>query len=297
LPKKSGNRRLCLACHIRENSIGTTDFALANLSKAWQLAREIGKLHSSGDVMKRLLVAGAALTALIGTPALAADMALKAPPPPAPVWSWTGCYIGGSVGGAWARTRITDVGNAAGAAFASAGTAGQTFNVDHSGVIGGGQLGCDWQSSNFVWGIEGEVGGMGIRSSALDPGTVSNTRVGIDSGVFGDITGRLGITSGPALFYARGGVAFYGGREAFSTMSAAFISNSDVGTFTGWTAGAGIEYHLQGPWSAKVEYQHFGFGSQTFSVLATGGTFPFRERLDVDAVSAGINYRFGWMGH
>ena len=53
--------------------------------------------------MKRLLIAGAALAALIGTPALAADMAFKAPPPAAPVWSWTGFYLGANVGGAWAN--------------------------------------------------------------------------------------------------------------------------------------------------------------------------------------------------
>jgi len=51
--------------------------------------------------VKKLLIAGAALAALIGTPALAADMPLKAPLPAAPAWSWTGFYLGLNGGGAW----------------------------------------------------------------------------------------------------------------------------------------------------------------------------------------------------
>ncbi len=234
------------------------------------------------------------IAALTGTSGFAADMPLKAPPMPYVAgWSWSGCYIGGNVGGDWARTRVTDVGTPAGVAFAGAGVAGQSFDVRSSGITGGAQVGCDWQAGTIVWGIEGDVGGMGIRGSALDPGTASNTMVGINSGIYGDIAGRIGIAAGPALFYGKGGVALFGGREVFSTNSAAFISNSDTGTFTGWVAGAGIEYHLQGNWSARLEYQHFGFGTQTFNVLATGGTFPFRERLDVDTVTVGLNYRFG----
>ena len=134
--------------------------------------------------MKKRLAGIAALAALIATPALAADLSrpiyTKAPPPPPPAFSWSGCYLGGHVGGAWARTRVTDVGNGA-AAFATAGVPGQEFDSDTSGVIGGGQVGCNWQSNNFVFGLEGDVGYLGIRGSVLDPGTTSNTMVGIDN--------------------------------------------------------------------------------------------------------------------
>ena len=54
--------------------------------------------------MKRLLLSSAALTLLAIGPALAADLPRKAPPAPAvvaPVWNWTGFYIGGNVGGVW----------------------------------------------------------------------------------------------------------------------------------------------------------------------------------------------------
>ena len=248
--------------------------------------------------MKKFLLGTVGAVALLTGGAQAADLPVKARPMApvvAPISTWTGCYIGAHVGGAWSRLRITDVGTG-GSAFASAGTAGQEFNVDDSGIFGGGQIGCNYQADLFVFGIEGDLGGMDLKGDALDPLTASNTRVGIGSGLYGDITGRLGIAAGPALFYAKGGWGFYNGRETFSTTSAAFISHSDVGTFSGGVFGGGIEYKLWSNWSAKIEYLHFAFNSQTFNVLATGGTFPFREKLSVDTLKVGLNYQFNWGG-
>jgi outer membrane immunogenic protein len=239
------------------------------------------------------LVASTFLVAASLTSANAADMALKAPPPP--VINWSGCYFGGHIGVAWDDLRMTDVGNAGGTAFAAGGVAGQTFDLDNTSVIGGGQVGCNYQTGQFVFGLEGDLGGIGLHGALLDPHTASNTMVGIGSGLYGDITGRAGVAWGGALLYAKGGVAFYDGRQFFSTTSAAFISNSNVSTFVGYAAGAGVEWQLWSPnWSAKVEYLHFGFGTQTFNVLATGGTFPFRENLNVDTISVGLNYHFNW---
>ncbi len=59
--------------------------------------------------MKKLLLVGTALTALFGGSALAADLRPRPyTPPPAPVFSWTGFYIGGNLGGAWARGSVND---------------------------------------------------------------------------------------------------------------------------------------------------------------------------------------------
>jgi outer membrane immunogenic protein len=251
--------------------------------------------------MKKLLASVAILAFASPLAAHAADLpvapAYKAPAyAPAPVITWTGCYLGGHAGGAWAKVDMTDVGNAAGFAFAAAGRAGQTFSATNSAFFGGGQVGCNYQTGPIVFGIEGDLGWMGIKASALDPFTASNTTVGIGNGLYGDVTGRLGFAAGPALFYAKGGWAFYNGRETFSTTSAAFISNSDVSTFNGYAVGGGIEYRFAPNWSAKVEYLHFGFSSQTFNVLATGGTFPFNEKLNIDTVKVGVNYLFNWGG-
>jgi outer membrane immunogenic protein len=258
----------------------------------------VGRIRQ-GTHMKKLLGTVAILAAALPLAANAADLP-PAPPSykapvvaPLPVYNWTGCYVGGHVGGAWSHLDITDVGNAAGFAFATAGVAGQTFSPGNkTAFFGGGQAGCNYQVGQVVFGIEGDLGWMDLKQSVLDPGTVSNTMVGINSGLYGDITGRLGFAAGPALLYVKGGGAFFNGKETFTTNSAAFISNTDVSTFTGWVAGGGIEYLFAPSWTVKAEYLHFDFGAQTFNVLATGGTFPFTEKLRVDTVKVGVNYLF-----
>jgi outer membrane immunogenic protein len=246
--------------------------------------------------MKKILGSIALLALAMPVGAQAADLPVAAPAYPVMAgFAWTGCYVGLHAGGDWLKLTITDVGNAAGFAFAGNGVAGQTFSPGTTtGFFGGGQGGCNYQFGTFVAGIEGDIGLMGVKQSVLDPGTVSSTTVGIDNGLYGDITGRYGVAFGPALLYAKGGWAFFNGKETFSTLSSAFISHTDVNTFNGWVAGAGVEYHLAPSWSAKVEYLHFDFGNQTFNVLATGGTFPFNEKLTVDSIKVGVNYQFNW---
>src|SRR5690242_10508151 len=98
----------------------------------------------------------AALFGLLSSNASAADLPRKAPaymPPPAPTYVWTGCYIGGNVGGAWSHVDVTDV--------ASGGSA----SVGNSGVAGGGQVGCDYQMNEFVFGIRNMFDGTSLKKT------------------------------------------------------------------------------------------------------------------------------------
>src|SRR4051794_28980719 len=86
--------------------------------------------------------------AILGFPhfALAADMPLKAPPAPMPPsFSWTGFYVGGNIGGAWAQRSWND------------NLFGLNFGRSSDGVfIGGGQVGFNYQFSNIVLGAEAD---------------------------------------------------------------------------------------------------------------------------------------------
>ena len=101
--------------------------------------------------MRAAFNTGVALLALLTTPmaASAADLS-PAPvytkaPMMAPVFSWTGFYIGGNLGGAWANTTITD------SLF------GLNFSNGNNGVfVGGGQVGFNYQVSSVVFGVEGD---------------------------------------------------------------------------------------------------------------------------------------------
>src|SRR5580658_5993253 len=99
-----------------------------------------------GTRMKRSLFGIAAIAAMIGTPALAADMMpYKAPPPATPVWGWTGFYIGGD-----------------------AGTFPRSNKLSTTGVLGGATAGFNYQFSSFLLGIEGDIGAMEIGGSKAD---------------------------------------------------------------------------------------------------------------------------------
>jgi outer membrane immunogenic protein len=289
--------------------------------------------------MKKLLLIGAAFAVLFGGSALAADIrrpAYTPPPaaaPPPAIFNWSGCYIGGYLGGAWNEQDVTftDLGNSAFRSF-SGGIAGargsHSWDVGlDSSFIGGGTLGCNWQpfGSPFVLGIEGEAGYMKLEGSAFDPlinaslpvTNVRRTPDVLGTAKVGDwyamITGRLGYAWGATLLYIKGGAAFVpvqaGVLDQCAVVPAGcgnwLIATSDSKTITTGTLGGGIEWALGGNWSLKGEYMFIGLGDRHvsttcgFASLASGATVgggPFcfdHEFGGIHTAKVGLNYRFG----
>src|ERR1700731_2530801 len=159
-------------------------------------------------LMKKVLLGTVALVALGATaPALAADLAArpyptKAPAYAAPIYNWTGFYIGGHIGGAFSGNN-----NFNGLA---------TGNNGNGRFLGGLQGGADYQfAPNWVIGAEAEYSWLGSNnSSVIFPGTpapfvYTNNQRGI-----GSVTGRIGYTWGPGLLYVKGGYAFSDNNES-----------------------------------------------------------------------------------
>src|SRR5882757_8257994 len=119
--------------------------------------------------MKRALYLGASIGALIvvGSSAQAADLAVKAPiMRPPPIFSWTGCYVGGHVGWGWSRHKVRETGLDS----SSANIISASGNIDTSGAVFGGQVGCNYQfSGNWVVGIEGMGAATDLHGSQLNP--------------------------------------------------------------------------------------------------------------------------------
>jgi outer membrane immunogenic protein len=194
----------------------------------------------------------AIIAALIGTPAFAADMALKAPIPPQIVYSWSGCYVGGTVGGAFGRSSYS--GNPTGD-FLTPEPIGEpsiipnlsaitTGALNPSSVIGSGELGCNWQINSVVIGLEGDFGGWNLsRSSVLtgpgDPLAPGSTLTGATSEGshwLATIRPRVGIARNNWLFYITGGVAFTNTTFSQSVLfeaSSTSMAGSVTGTLTG----------------------------------------------------------------
>lgn len=163
--------------------------------------------------MKKLLIAGVALAALIGTPALAADMEVKVPLPPAPVFSWSGCYLGGNAGGAVSHVTTTDTLGTTGTGVAQYQANGSP-TMDSIGVTVGGQIGCNWQVNRVVFGIEADGEYLDLSgnasSSILIPGggtpLVTNLATELTHALF-TVRPRLGLAVDRALLYVTGGFA------------------------------------------------------------------------------------------
>jgi outer membrane immunogenic protein len=230
--------------------------------------------------MKRLLLASAAFCAF-AAPALAADMPArtytKAPAytPPQAIYNWTGFYIGGHLGGAFAGNN--------------------SLQSSDARFMGGVQGGFDYQfSPNWVLGAEAQYSWLtGSNGGVAFPGGVLVTG---RNNELGSVTGRLGYTWGPALLYAKGGYAWRDNNRFGVTVGGVPVGFTTTGANTdGWTVGGGLEYMFAPSWSAKAEYQYYNFGSTTF----TGGPAPIinsRFRDDEHTVKVGVNYRFGWGG-
>jgi outer membrane immunogenic protein len=243
--------------------------------------------------------------AAVVTPSHAADM--SAPPyraPPTPLWSWTGFYVGANVGwiGSSSNT-ISNTGTDTGAgglgAALAAGLIPGSIGLSDSGVIGGGQVGYNWQiAPSWVLGIEADFDGTSANSStaiafpAAFPGAATVYTRELDT--LGTVRGRVGFLSSPGLlWFATGGLA-YGENKIGSAFVWAACSppsgtqpgtaNQTSNTSVGWTVGAGLEWKFAPSWSVKAEYLYVDLGSQSSTITYTYGT-------NVSTLTSNLNER------
>jgi outer membrane immunogenic protein len=229
-----------------------------------------------GPNMKKTSTAllAAASLLILSQAASAADMTrpvYKAPPPAAPVWSWTGLYIGGHLGGSWADET----------AFYPA--LAVSNGLDPSGFIGGGQIGYNWQfHPNWLVGIEGDFSATNADASRI----TGVTTTAVDHNWYGTLAGRLGYTQGQWMIYGKGGGAWMDA-DYRTTIGAASSTVGD--TRGGWMAGVGIEWMFAPQWSAKVEYNYLDFGSTTYTFPTTGVAANIDTQVNL--LKVGINYK------
>lgn len=207
----------------------------------------------------------------------------KDPPLAMPVSSWQGFYIGAHVGSLWSEVDAAD--NVVFVAPNVVVNSNQSTNL--SGLLGGGQIGFNMQSGSFVYGVEADLGGMdnGSKSTFLLPATGHPVTVTSDAGWYGDLTLRGGMTYGDALFYAKGGLAFFTGGVSVNDWADAIGQNS--GTFTGWTVGGGLEYMIGPRWSLKAEYLYYDFGNNNCCFSSSG---RFDDSITMHTVKVGLNF-------
>jgi outer membrane immunogenic protein len=169
---------------------------------------------------------------------------------------------------------------------------------DRSGGVLGGQIGYRWQSSQFVFGLEGQGDWANLRDtrvSILNPAFSTETRV---NGI-GLFTGQIGYAWNAALLYLKGGAAVTGNSAFINTTAGGVGVVSANATRWGGTVGVGFEYGFSPNWTAGIEYDHLFMGNSnnTFSIvnpLLAGAANRISQ--DVDMVTLRFNYKFGGYG-
>lgn len=216
----------------------------------------------------------------------------------APVYDWTGLYLGGNVGYSIGHDR-TNLGQTA-APFP---LMPELFTLAPAGWLGGGQFGFNWQPArNLVFGVEADVQGTTQHDSVCllsceAPFQFVSAQQKLPW--FATFRGRAGYASGPALFYLTGGLAVGEVKtDVQATIEAVTTAASFSQTRAGWVFGGGIEAALAGNWTAKAEYLYMDLGSvsQTFlspSPLTPTLTTSLASDVRDHIFRIGLNYRFG----
>jgi len=240
---------------------------------------------------RQFLLAPIGALALAGS-AFAAEP-LPPPPPPAPIFTWTGIYIGGQAGYAWDQDSVSAF--FPGPFLSTLPFAGTvSFTDKPEGFIGGGHVGYNLQINQWVAGIEGTVDGTTLTKGSVFSGF---TALQTNSPVQGSLGIRLGVAFDRVLLYARGGFAFAGIQNFYTTPIPFFINEEISRSRSGWTVGGGIQYALTDNWSIRGEYRYSDFGhfdDYPFAVLVNPfGTLLVQHHLTQNQVQFGISYKFG----
>jgi opacity protein-like surface antigen len=212
--------------------------------------------------------------------ASAADLRVKAPIRKAlavaPVYDWAGFYAGAHIGGAWSNSTLTNA------------NIGTGWSPGGTGFIGGLQAGYNFQTGNFLYGIEGDFDWTtftGTSGAIATP--LGMTQASLSKNWMSTVAARLGIASDRMLVYSKIGGGWAQSSAALNVLNGGAIWSGSH-TDGGWLVGAGMEYAFASNWTGKLEYDYIGLANLTIS------TPPVVSAThDIQMLKVGANYQFG----
>lgn len=229
--------------------------------------------------MRRIALAALMSLAAIGG-AFAADLPQPAPlpqapaayvPTVAPVYNWSGIYLGVNGGWGWGQSKWS--------------TGTTTWNTSSNGGVIGGTLGANFQWDAFVLGIEGDwdYSAIGTGTSTTICNFGGTCQVG--NNWLSTVRGRAGWAFDRVLFYATAG-------GAFANVQTTANGVQNTRTQGGWTAGGGVEWAFAENWTARAEYLYVGLGTYSGTCTACAGAPPFSANLSESLIRAGVDFKW-----
>lgn len=237
--------------------------------------------------MKRVLLTTVSIGVLgLLSPAFGADLPIysKAPAIAAPLYDWSGYYVGVFGGGGYGNHNLNN-------ALGPAGNADFTVNYSSKGGLAGGEAGYNVQSGSYLVGVEGDAFWSNIKGDdnfALGSNDATNLRWG------GTLRARGGFTVDRLLMFFTGGWA-YGDLQHTNTDPVLGIDQFSNHR-SGLTAGGGIAYALTNNLIGKIEYRYYDFGAYSrlgLPLFTPNGQLPYTVNNTYSVVTVGLDFKFG----
>jgi len=195
-------------------------------------------------------------------------------PLPAVIYDWTGFYLGGDVGAAWASATLSD------------GFTGGSISNSMTGFVAGGQLGYNWQIGALVLGAEADLDLTSLNAS----GTAANIAATAKTKWIGTLAARFGWALNNWLLYGKAGGGWINNQVTL-TNGTAQVSGSN--TNSGLLLGGGVEFAFAPNWTAKFEYDYLGLNTWTLnSTLFAPAADQLSVKRQINMFTIGLNYKF-----
>ena len=240
--------------------------------------------------MKRILFTTVSLGVLaLMSPALGADLPMKAGPVVTPLYDWSGFYVGVFGGGGMGNHNY---GNGTPNGYAN-----YLINYDSTGGIAGGEVGYNVQSGSIVVGVEGDGFWSGIKGSDLSQFNNGTLPIGaIDASNLrwgGTFRARAGFAVDRLLLFFTGGWAY--GNILHTSTAPGFPVDQYTNHQSGLAAGGGIAYAITNNIIGKLEYRYYDYGryNRVGNPLTPNGQLPYTVDSTYSVVTIGFDYKFG----
>ena len=227
--------------------------------------------------------------------AYAADMGMpmKAPAPqPIPLPSWTGFYIGANVGSG----RLNGTATGLHSDVSPCAYYGNSCSTSASGVVGGVEIGYDWQDRYFVYGVAADWTWTGLKHgrSTVSGSTVFTYQAKVDW--LASFRGRTGLAVDNTLVYLTGGLALGQLKSNLNKVDSFGVKDSEAlnTTAVGWVAGIGVEHKFTPNWSGTAEFRYYDLGRKTTNNFNshTGDNYSTEFTHEIFTSTVGVRYRW-----